>query len=556
MTNSPVNDLADQLMAHLFEAEPVSATLNGVREYDDRLADLSLAAEQAHSHTRKQIRESAIALDPSILDEQDRITREVIICLTDIGDDTAVADALAYTATAFPVAPASSLLAYLRMTVLTSAAEARAYLARLQCIPRHLTQAESRLAMGRELGLLPVTHLVQSAIDQIDLFLAATPNPLAIAPPPDWSEVDEWINARDEVIDSVAMPAFAAHREVLLTEVLPSGRSTSHVGLVHLPDGLGRYQSLIRVHTTTDRTPEDLHDVGLRLMEGIHDEFRALGLEVFGLDDVQEIFARLGTDPALRWSSEQQILDAAEVAVRRAESLAPDWFGRLPEAPCVLDAIPELEADGAPAAYYMPPAIDGSRPGTYYTNVAQPTERTTFDLESVAFHEAVPGHHFQIALALETPGLPLLRRVTLFNAYAEGWGLYSERLADEMGLYSSQVQRMGMLSADAWRASRLVVDTGMHAFGWSREQAVAYLLANTPVAPIEVEAEIDRYISMPGQALGYMTGRLEIQRLRAEAEKRLAHRFDIAAFHDTVLGSGGLPLSVLTDLVEAWIEAY
>jgi uncharacterized protein (DUF885 family) len=203
----------------------------------------------------------------------------------------------------------------------------------------------------------------------------------------------------------------------------------------------------------------------------------------------------------------------------------------------------------------MQPALDGSRPGTYYTNVNEPTERTSFDLESVAYHEAVPGHHFQISVALELPDLPMFRRVSLFTAYVEGWGLYSERLADEMGLYSSQLQRMGMLSADVWRASRLVVDTGMHAFGWTRQQAVAYLLQNTPVAPIDVEAEIDRYIAYPGQALSYMTGRLEIQLLRARAEAALGDAFDIKEFHDVVLGSGALPLAVLGQVVDSWIQS-
>jgi uncharacterized protein (DUF885 family) len=173
----------------------------------------------------------------------------------------------------------------------------------------------------------------------------------------------------------------------------------------------------------------------------------------------------------------------------------------------------------------------------------------------VAYHEAVPGHHFQVSVALELPDLPVIRRLPLFTAYVEGWGLYSERLADEMGLYSSPIQRMGMLSADVWRAARLVVDTGLHAFGWSRQRAVEYMLANTPVAPIDVEAEIDRYIAMPGQALSYMTGRIEIQRLRAKAEAELGEAFDIKGFHDTVLGSGGLPLSVLAEVVDSWIEA-
>ena len=220
---------------------------------------------------------------------------------------------------------------------------------------------------------------------------------------------------------------------------------------------------------------------------------------------------------------------------------------------CALEEIPELEAEGSAPAYYMPPALDGSRPGTYYTNVNKPEERTSFDLESVAFHEAVPGHHFQISIALETPDLPMIRRLSLFTAYVEGWGLYSERLADEMGLYSSDLQRIGMLSADVWRASRLVVDTGMHALGWTRQQAVDYMVENTPVAPIDVEAEIDRYIAMPGQALSYMTGRMEIEALRARAESTLGDAFDIKAFHDLVLASGALPLAVLGEVVDDWI---
>ena len=552
MTTAPMNQIAEQLLSLMHEIEPIEATLTGVRDYDGLLADLSRQAVGSYVGRARELAQAAARLDVSTLDQQERITRDVIVSLAGIVNDTDHAEAVAYTSSAFPVAPASILLAYLRMTVLTTPQQADAYLDRLRAIPHYLQQAEDRLADGRSRGLLPVAHLVQSAIDQITQFLTGSPNVLAIDPPRDWDGAVGWMAVRDAIIESEVKPAFTSHQGALTADVLPTGRSTEHVGLVHLPDGLERYQGLIRVHTTTDRSPEDLHQVGLELMAGIHEEFRALGREIFGLSDLHEIFTRLGTDPTLRWSTEQEILDAAEVAVRRAEAATPAWFGRLPEAVCVLDAIPELEADGAPAAYYMPPAIDGSRPGTYYTNVHRPTERTTFDLESVAFHEAVPGHHFQIALALETTGLPLLRRMTLFNAYAEGWGLYSERLADEMGLYSSPIQRMGMLSADAWRASRLVVDTGMHAFGWSRERAVSYLLENTPVAPIEVEAEIDRYIAMPAQALGYMTGRLEIQRLRALAQERLGDRFDIKAFHDTVLGSGGLPLDVLAELVDAW----
>jgi uncharacterized protein (DUF885 family) len=214
--------------------------------------------------------------------------------------------------------------------------------------------------------------------------------------------------------------------------------------------------------------------------------------------------------------------------------------------------VPADDAPGAPGAYYMPPAMDGTRPGTYFANTYRATERHRHISEATAFHEAVPGHHFQITIAQELTDLPLLRRLAPITAYEEGWGLYSERLADEMGLYSDPVARLGMLNEDSMRAARLVVDTGLHAQGWSRQQAVDYMRTATPMAQVEIESEVDRYIADPGQALAYMVGRLEIQRIRADAARTLGDRFDIRGFHDTVLGGGPLPLTVLSDVVAEW----
>lgn len=552
-TSSAIADLAERLLRHMLGAEPLEGTLIGFREYDRGLADLSVEREDELALERAAIREAAIAIDPATLSEQDALTRLVIIAQIDYTDDSAAAESIEYTSSAFPVAPASVILTYVHMVVAMDETQAYDYLARLREIPRFLDQAADRLAIGRSKGLTPVAHLVQTAIDQIDRFLAVDPNPLAIDAPADWDGAEAWAAEQASVLSEIVNPAFVRHREILATEVLPSGRSTDAVGLVHLPDGLARYAGLVRQHTTTNRTPEDLHSTGTEMVERIHAEFRELGDKLFGTTDIRAIFDRLQNDPDLRWTTSQEILDAAEATVRRAEAASVDWFGRLPVAICALEAIPELEAADAAPAYYMQPALDGSRPGTYYTNVNKPEERTSFDLESVAYHEAVPGHHFQISIALETPDLPMIRRLSLFTAYVEGWGLYSERLADEMGLYSSDLQRMGMLSADVWRASRLVVDTGMHAFGWPRQRAVDYLLDNTPVAPIDVESEIDRYIAMPGQALSYMTGRMEIEALRARATAALGDAFDIKAFHDLVLAAGALPLAVLGQVINAWI---
>jgi uncharacterized protein (DUF885 family) len=248
------------------------------------------------------------------------------------------------------------------------------------------------------------------------------------------------------------------------------------------------------------------------------------------------------------------MLEHARRVVAAAESEAPNWFATIPDQPCTVKPVPEAEEAGMAAAYYMPGAIDGSRPGTYYLNTSEPQERHRYAAEDIAFHEAVPGHHFQLTIAMEVPNLSLARQVLRDTACTEGWGLYSERLADEMGLYSDDVARMGLFAADSWRASRLVVDTGLHAFGWSRRQAVDWLGANTPMPRIEVESEVDRYISYPGQALSYMVGRREIVRLRALAAERLGTAFDLKQFHDLLLRVGMLPLPALAGTVERWIE--
>jgi uncharacterized protein (DUF885 family) len=221
---------------------------------------------------------------------------------------------------------------------------------------------------------------------------------------------------------------------------------------------------------------------------------------------------------------------------------------------CTVEPVPETEEAGMASAYYMPGAIDGSRPGTYYLNTSQPEKRRRYMAEDIAFHEAVPGHHFQLTIAMESKDLAPARQVLHDTACAEGWGLYSERLADEMGLYTDDLARMGLFAADSWRASRLVVDTGLHAMGWSRQHAIDWMAAHTPLPRLEVETEIDRYISFPGQALAYMVGRREIVRLRAMAAEQLAERFDLRDFHDLVLRAGILPLPALARTVERWVE--
>jgi uncharacterized protein (DUF885 family) len=440
------------------------------------------------------------------------------------------------------------------MIGLADPALADAYLDRLAAVPRYLTQAADRHRAGIAAGRLPVAHLVDGAIRQLDRYLAdPAADPLRRPTPP--AEAAGFQARRDQLLDDVVRPGFAAYRDALRVDVLPHGRPADRPGLCWLPDGDATYAALARAHTSTGRSADDLHDTGLALIDGLAKEYAEIGARVFDTADVTEIFHRLRTDSTLRWGSGDELLDAARAAIARAVRAAPAWFGRVPDQPCEVRAVPEHEAAGAPPAYYMQPSMDGRRPGVYFANTDRVTERFRHTLEATAFHEAVPGHHFQLSIAQELNDLPLLRRIAKVTSYTEGWGLYSERLADEMGLYSDDVAKLGMLTTDSMRAGRLVVDTGLHAKGWSRQQVIDYLLANTPMSKVEIETEVDRYIAYPGQALAYMVGRLEIQRAREEARRRLGDRFDIRAFHDLVLGGGALPLSVLAEVVGEWAGA-
>lgn len=412
-------------------------------------------------------------------------------------------------------------------------------------------QVADRHRGGLAAGRTPVAHLGRAAVAYLDRYLADPDQDPLRKPELSGPRGDE----RERLLAEVVHPAFARYREVLDVEIAPHGRPAEQPGLSWLPGGEDTYRKLIRVHTTTDREPEELHRTGLALIERLAEEYAEIGSRVFGRSTAAEVRQRLRTDPALRWNTADEMIEAARETMRRAEAAAPDWFGRVPSAPCLLVPVPDNEAPNTSPGYYMMPAKDGSRPGTYFINTYRPEERDRFFVEALSFHEAVPGHHFQRALDRELDGLPLLRRYARINAFSEGWGLYSERLADEMGLYSGDLTRLGMLAQDSMRAARLVVDTGLHALGWSRRQVVEFLRTNTVMPEVDIQSETDRYIEWPGQALSYMVGRLEIQRLRAEAEQTLGSTFDIKAFHDTVLGQGSLPLSVLSDVVSAWVAS-
>jgi uncharacterized protein (DUF885 family) len=536
-----IDRLADELVEVLFEANPLWPSLLALPGEHDRLPDPSAEAAQ---RLRAKYRGIVARAEGA---EGDPVTREVVTQQANAAIDLIDSRLPEFLVSDGFAAPVQGLLLELPVIKLTDETKARGFLARLAAIPSYVDVVITR----QRDGLAPAGFLVDLGISYFERHLAKPESdPLRLD-----VEVAGFAEERDRLLADAVRPALARYRDFLAGEVNPRAVPDDRPGVCWQPGGEDRYRRLIRVHTTTGRTAQDLHDTGLALIESLAEEYREVGSRVFGTTAVPEIFARLRTDPQLRWRSGEELLEAARTAIRRAEAAAPQWFRTVPGQECEVSAIPEAEAERGTIAYYIEPALDGSRPGVYYANTYRAQERFRHTSEAIAFHEAVPGHHFQLSTALGLSQLPLLRRIASVNAYTEGWGLYAERLAEEMGLYSGDLSRLGMLTQDSMRAGRLVVDTGMHALGWSRQQAVDFLREHTPMARLEVEAEIDRYAGWPAQALSYMVGRLEIQRIRGEAESELGDRFDIRAFHDIVLGEGILPLPVLDSVVRAWAAA-
>lgn len=549
-----VDDAYDAAMAQ----SPLEASLLGDRRFDAALADVSAAGLTSARHTVTELRRRLSRVDPHELSTADRVTHDVTSHVLaqaahELDDRYVQMAAGPMTSGATIGSPASALLAGMPKIVLHTHDQAEAYVERCHGIPRLLHDAEDHLRTGMRTGRVPPVCLVAATVRQIDRYLAApAADPLLLDPPPDHADPRRWCRRLDEVLASTVRPALRRHRTMLAGPVALAARPDDHVGLCRLPGGTQLYRDAVALHTTTEQTPDELHQLGLDLIDALGDEYRELGGRVLGTTDLPEIFGRLRDDPALRFSTSDEITATARAALRRAVDAMDGWFAGQPSVACEVRAIPEIEAPESTIAYYQPPAIDGTRPGIYYVNTSEPQLRPRFEAEALAFHESVPGHHTQIATAMELD-LPTLQRVAYLTAYAEGWGLYVERLADEIGLYSDDIARLGMLSFDSWRACRLVVDTGMHEFGWSRARAVDYLRANSPQAFANIDNEVDRYIGWPGQALAYMAGRSHLVELRDRARAALGSVFDIAAFHGVVLGHAAVPLWTLERLVDDWV---
>ncbi|MCE7011594.1 DUF885 domain-containing protein [Kibdelosporangium philippinense] len=536
-----IDALADRLLDLIGTEDPLRASMTGIPGHDHELRDFSPEADS-------DLRDRAVRIAAEAELAEPGVTRSVVLHLAASLVDRVNAGLVDHVLASFISAPTIQLVTFAPRVVPTSEQAESAYLERLSAIPRYLAQIADRNRAAVAAERFPVARMARTAITHIDRYLSHTPD--AFTQP---SLTSGAAAQRDRLLAEAARPAFVQYREVLDKEIAPHGRSDDKPGLCWLPDGDAAYDAMVRVHTTTARTPEELHRTGLQLIEALAEEYATIGSRVFGLSTAAEVQERLRTDPSLKWGSAEEILTHARTTIERAEHVAPQWFTRLPDKRCAVEPVPDAEAPNVAAAYYTDPALDGSREGTYWINTYKATDRDRTIAEAIAFHEAVPGHHFQTASAQQIDNLPLLRRLAFITAYSEGWALYAERLADEMGLYSDDLARLGMVAEDSMRAARLVVDTGLHAMGWSRQQTVDYLRDNTVMSDVEIQAEVDRYIEYPGQALSYMVGRMEIQRVRAKAVETMGSAFDIKGFHDVVLGGGPLPMAVLDEVVADWV---
>jgi uncharacterized protein (DUF885 family) len=554
--NAELDRLATEYWDYALSTFPTEALLMGDHRFDDQMERASRQHEDEQIAGFDGFAAAAEAVSHTELTPDEQITRGVLI-----EEASGRANELRSRAAEFDVSPSWGLHILLPQITgqipLTEPEHADAIVAKWGKVGETFDDLIHRLRQGMAKDRTPPRTSVEKVIAQIDHYLAGdiAADPYVNIPPPPCFTDDQtaaWREQLAQKVTDIVRPAYERYRHELADEVLPKSRPEERTGIRWLPDGEEVYARAIRRHTSLDMAPLDIHNIGLEEISRLEGEYRAMGREVLGTSNLEQIYDQLRNDPALRFETSEHVLAGAQTAMDRARAAIPDRFGRLPQAACVMMEVPEAGAQDAPIAYYLPPATDGSRPGTYFINTTEPTTRTRYESEALAFHESIPGHHLQLAIAQELEDIPEFRKHALVTVYVEGWGLYTERLADEMGLYSGPLERMGMLSFDSWRASRLVVDTGIHALGWSKQDAIDFMVANTPQALNNIENEVERYIGMPGQALAYMIGRREIMKLRQDAQRSMGAGFDIKGFHDTVLSSGPVPLGILRELVEEW----
>jgi uncharacterized protein (DUF885 family) len=546
-----VQALADAYLEGWFTRNPDQGTFYGVPgRHHDRLPDNSLTALAEWERKEDAWLKEAAAIDPAGIQSGPLKGSYAIV-------REAIEGAIDTRVCRFELWPVSQMtgwhvqFGYLATIQPVGGDEARKEaLARWGALPTYIENEVANLREGIQRGYLAPGLNVRIVISQIDTLIGQADTPFLS---PAVRDVDAaFKQSFTALVREQLTPAFKRYRDFLEREYLPAARE--EIAVSRNPDGARCYDGAIRAHSSLAMQARQVHELGLREVERLDGEMRAIAERSFKTSDVKGLLDRLRTDRRYLFKSRQELIDYSTAALSRAKAAAPNWFRLLPKSDVRIEPYPAYRERNAPNEYNAP-AEDGSRPALFYISAYQAEKKSRAGIESTAFHETIPGHHLQNAIAIERKEIHPIGRYISSSGYSEGWALYAEELADEMKLFSSDVDRLGMLSSQAFRAVRLVVDSGMHIFGWERQRAIDYMLAHTTETPDDVAAEIDRYIIWPGQATAYMLGMLEIQRLRAEAQQKLGPGFDIKAFHDRVLEDGGVPLGYLTQKIRSWIAA-
>ncbi|HEX5764559.1 MAG TPA: DUF885 domain-containing protein [Woeseiaceae bacterium] len=549
-------ELLDDAWEWQLRENPVFASQLGDRRYNDQWTDMSIEAIERRQQEQRQFLERLLSIDSSALDETGRMNYDLF--RRDLQNDINGNRFRSYLMPVSHRGGVQTLEATAEGLRLQSSRDFEDWLARMDSVDEVIEQTMELQERGRRAGYMPPKTLMERVPPQISTQLVenAEDSPFYAA----FRDMPEGISPDDQerlrkaartIIEETIVPAYRDYSRYFEETYLPASRDS--IGASELPYGQEFYEHRTRVYTTTNLTPDEIHNLGLSEVKRIRTRMQMIIDELEFDGDFADFLVFLRTDPRFYYETPEELFDAYLATAKRIDPQLVRLFGKLPRMPYGLRPIPENIAPDTTTAYYSRPAADGSRAGYYYVNLYRPEVRPKYEIEVLTVHEAVPGHHLQIALSQELEDVPEFRKYSGFTAFIEGWGLYSESLGGELGLYKDPYSKFGALTYEMWRAVRLVVDTGIHQKGWTRQQAIDFFKANAAKTELDIVNEIDRYIGNPGQALAYKIGQLKILELREEAEQALGEDFDIRDFHDQLLGGGALPLEVLEIRMKDWL---
>ena len=561
MTNNELQQLSSDFFQNSLDSSPTSAIMRGHKQYFDQIEEMT---DETFEKETKKVNDFISRLEKinsGSLSNRDKVTHGMLEFALSSNKDSLLDRNWEFGAgvsgfTGF-------LIDYNQQMFVPDSESADMLLKRLELYKRLYTQIAEVQKIGLNNNRVATERNLLRTIDQLENYLGSSleEDPLLLinfSPEISESFISDWKEKAKKIIDVNIRPTVLAYLDQLKTEHIPKGRTDEHSGIMWIEGGEETYLRALRKYTGhKDITVQEVHNVGLSEIDRLKKEFFEIGESVFpGVSTPEEVLQKMQTEPSMRYESKEQMLQLAVDTIERAYKPLEEWFTVFPKSPCKVLPVPAESEQHAPPAYYYPPLPDGSRDGTYFLNTFKAETKSIFEAESVAFHEAIPGHHLDRTIAVELQDVPDFQKYVASTAFVEGWGLYSEQLANEMGLYSNDVQQLGRLGNDAWRACRLVLDTGMHGMGWSRDKAIEFFKANSPIEEINSEIETDRYIAWPGQACSYKMGQLKIEELRRKAEKELGDKFDIRYFHDEVLCDGGITLPILENKIDAFIAKH